>query len=247
MMIEEDEYDESSDEEDRDFAPLLSDASEKHNILGTKRASFEILPALRTTHEDAYSATKIRCITTVASLVVFLLAGGSLIRLGFSRAPTGTSNVPSEVMMTTIPLETCEQRFNMTYDALLDQVETHQSFCTPELPNCCKSPFVPKLLHLDGNYQERWDSAFQQNKASANDATENPYDVVFFGDSITEHWNGRDLGAPNGNLKGAHEVFNEYFSKDNGGKIAGLALGIGGDRVSSSSQGHEYSLGALNI
>jgi lysophospholipase L1-like esterase len=54
-------------------------------------------------------------------------------------------------------------------------------------------------------------------------------DVVFLGDSITEHWVGTELGEPDPDEEGNAKVFRELFM--GGGKVRGLALGIAGDRV----------------
>jgi hypothetical protein len=242
MMMEDDEYDEYDDfddEEDRDFEPLLSDSSEKPS-LKTNRTSFEIASS----PDVAFSPMMKWCTPVVATLAVFFLAGIFTL-LGSSRAFATIAS--SEAM--TMPLETCEQRFNMTYGALLDQVAKQQLFCGPERSsNCnCDNPVVPKMHDWDERMQTKWDSAFRQNKESVdnNGMSSSPYDVIFFGDSITEHWNGKDLGNPNKDYAGAHEVFNEYFNKENGGKVSGLALGIGGDRVSSSQNRRKISPGGL--
>lgn len=53
------------------------------------------------------------------------------------------------------------------------------------------------------------------------------------GDSIIEHWNGLDLGYSNPAWKKVNNVFNHIFQRKTGGKVNGIALGIGGDRVST--------------
>ena len=55
-------------------------------------------------------------------------------------------------------------------------------------------------------------------------------DVALLGDSITEHWNGMDLG-PSSQWRSIKKVFDKLFVKMNGGKVNGVALGIGGDRI----------------
>ena len=58
-------------------------------------------------------------------------------------------------------------------------------------------------------------------------------DVVLLGDSITEHWNGRDMGVFRPKDYNVSLVFQELFQKrKNGSSVEGLALGIAGDRVS---------------
>jgi hypothetical protein len=66
------------------------------------------------------------------------------------------------------------------------------------------------------------------------------YDVIFYGDDVTEGWNGRWLGrtmVPPVTGKQINKLFNETFSKAGGGDFEGLALGIMGDvvRLRSSS------------
>jgi lysophospholipase L1-like esterase len=58
-------------------------------------------------------------------------------------------------------------------------------------------------------------------------------DVVLIGDSIVEHWEGKDMGINEPALHRDHEVFEELFSKKGGGEIEGMAHGIGGDRCSN--------------
>jgi len=55
-------------------------------------------------------------------------------------------------------------------------------------------------------------------------------DVALIGDSITQHWNGMDLG-PDKQWRSIKPVFDKLFKKHNGGKVNGVALGIGGDRI----------------
>lgn len=49
------------------------------------------------------------------------------------------------------------------------------------------------------------------------------------GDSITEHLNGNELGQPEESWEEHSAVFDKLFSRDSGGEIEGMALGIGGD------------------
>jgi hypothetical protein len=61
------------------------------------------------------------------------------------------------------------------------------------------------------------------------------YDVVFYGDEVTEGWNGRWLGRsmiPSTYAKQIQQYFNETFTKSGGGNFDGVALGIMGDVVS---------------
>jgi len=63
-------------------------------------------------------------------------------------------------------------------------------------------------------------------------------DVVLLGDSITEHWNGIDLGYGANQKNGSpwrsnKKVFDKLFNKGTSGsaKVNGVALGIAGDRI----------------
>jgi hypothetical protein len=78
---------------------------------------------------------------------------------------------------------------------------------------------------------ERWNLTFERNKMLASQFSGDRYDVVFFGDSITEHWVGTDLKHESIPWRGINKVFRDHFTKQGGGKVDGLALGIGGDRV----------------
>ena len=72
------------------------------------------------------------------------------------------------------------------------------------------------------------------------------YDVVFFGDDVVELWNGKWYNQPvyktaagssshtvgttnNGNE--INRLWNETFTREGGGELEGLALGIYGDSV----------------
>ena len=60
------------------------------------------------------------------------------------------------------------------------------------------------------------------------------YDVVFYGDEVTEGWNGRWLGRsmiPPTDAAQISQLFNETFTKAGGGEFEGIALGVMGDVV----------------
>ena len=60
-------------------------------------------------------------------------------------------------------------------------------------------------------------------------------DVLFLGDSITEGWSGKFMGVPAPHRLGkSSKVFVSLFSKDDGGRYQGLALGISGDKASDN-------------
>lgn len=77
---------------------------------------------------------------------------------------------------------------------------------------------------------------FGKTTTTTNSESSSSYalDVVFLGDSITEHWNGRDMGEFREKDQNTSLVFQNLFQKQkNHSEIEGLALGIAGDRVSS--------------
>ena len=65
------------------------------------------------------------------------------------------------------------------------------------------------------------------------DNDDSSYDIVFYGDSITEDWTGTRFGKPDERHAQTLEVFNSFFSKSHGGKYEGLAFGISGDTTSN--------------
>lgn len=56
--------------------------------------------------------------------------------------------------------------------------------------------------------------------------------MVLVGGSLVEHMAGKELGQQKTYLKRDQDVFETLFTKQGGGSIEGLALGIGGDRCS---------------
>lgn len=88
----------------------------------------------------------------------------------------------------------------------------------------CSDPLVPQ----DGG-SLLWTETHSLNQQLALAARD--VDVVFLGDSITERWRETEYGKPSPSADGSASVFDSLFSKENGGKYAGLALGISGDTV----------------
>jgi hypothetical protein len=79
---------------------------------------------------------------------------------------------------------------------------------------------------------EVWNATFDRNKGLVAQFGEE-HDVVFFGDSITEHWEGTSKGLPVDAWQEVNNVFRKEFTRIGGGRVDGLALGISGDRVRS--------------
>jgi hypothetical protein len=77
-----------------------------------------------------------------------------------------------------------------------------------------------------------WLAAHTANKRRIDENID--YDVVFLGDDTTEMWNGMFLNVPvysNPNGKAIHDYWNKTFTRDGGGELDGLALGIAEDTV----------------
>ena len=62
---------------------------------------------------------------------------------------------------------------------------------------------------------------------------ENEYDVALVGGSLIEHMAGKELGQRQTQLKRDEDVFESLFTKQGGGAIEGMALGISQDRISN--------------
>jgi hypothetical protein len=120
----------------------------------------------------------------------------------------------------------------------------------------CQNPLLPYRPPPSDKYALRWTTAWQRNVALANDAAaaaleegKDQLDVVFLGDSITEHWGvGTELGEPRDRWVENTNVFDELFQKtkhkhgtSTNGKqqeqVNGMALGIAGDKVCRGIQG----------
>lgn len=92
----------------------------------------------------------------------------------------------------------------------------------------CEDPLTPRPRFERDN----WLETHELNKGLIHECIENNsniLDVVFFGDSITEEWNGRWHGKQLDQLNNTNDVFKKKFKKKEGGQIEGLALGIAGD------------------
>jgi len=93
---------------------------------------------------------------------------------------------------------------------------------------------VPRERHIDDS--EKWLSATNSNQARVQEAILKmksekieSYDIVFYGDSITEDWTGTRFGKPDARHTKTLDVFNSFFSSSHGGSYEGLAFGIAGD------------------
>lgn len=95
----------------------------------------------------------------------------------------------------------------------------------------CQNPLLPTMP--DKKNKAKWADASQLNIDLVQDTIrkQQPLDVVLYGDSITERLLGRQMGNFVASLKKNARMTTKIFSKQNGGLINGLPLGLGGDEV----------------
>jgi hypothetical protein len=91
---------------------------------------------------------------------------------------------------------------------------------------------------IDRSGTKDWSKVHQENIDRIDVKTS--YDVVFYGDNLVEGWNGQHLGMPINSIPRGQDAqiqqyFESNFTKANGGKFNGVALGITGDVVRSLS------------
>jgi hypothetical protein len=95
----------------------------------------------------------------------------------------------------------------------------------------CEDPLQPQAR---GEFRS-WSKAHQANKGLVQGSIESakPIDIAFLGESVVEEMDGRWFGdSKNEELTKLAKLFDQNFSKEKGGKLDGLALGIAGDTVS---------------
>ena len=98
-----------------------------------------------------------------------------------------------------------------------------------ELEDCkCHNPF---LIGYDDD--EDWHQVFDINLHALNETIGkgSPLDLVLYGDSIIERMNGRVFGKPLDTIQDQLAVTKEMFTKEGGGEIEALPLGIAGEEV----------------
>jgi hypothetical protein len=100
----------------------------------------------------------------------------------------------------------------------------------------CPSPITPTPKIQNGIVNSDWKVTFERNKKLAVDGANGaPFDVIFYGDSITEHWMGTDMNRTHyDSIQKDNVVFRQYFgggTEVSDAPFRGLALGIGGDKV----------------
>jgi len=115
-------------------------------------------------------------------------------------------------------------------------IEGIQQWCNRGRGSCpCRAKDALEPKKRD---DKKWQKAFEMNIELANSnyiGTTNErgadLDVVLMGDSITERWNGRKKSQYIREILPNKNVLKSLFRKDHGGKVNGIALGIGGDRI----------------
>jgi hypothetical protein len=129
----------------------------------------------------------------------------------------------------------CQTLLNTSIDELMEQVSnmtTQMERCYESNSCSCENTLVAQPQVWEGSKFQLWNKTHQRNKGLVQDSNQN-YDVVFYGDSITEHWMGTDLAQKWTEWLNVKEVFDKYFNTSANEKAHydGIPLGIGGDRV----------------
>jgi len=135
----------------------------------------------------------------------------------------------------------CEVKMthNRSFMELIDDTEylDDEPACRTEATDCkWLNPTIPAPRNDENTVvSTEWKGAFQFNihHIQGMIKTRGELDVVLVGDSIVEHWEGKDMGISEVSLRRDHEVFEELFTRHGGGKIDGMAHGIGGDRCAN--------------
>ena len=99
----------------------------------------------------------------------------------------------------------------------------------------CYNPTYPAMLDRSEQLLHRWNETFYATmETAANLKQLDSLEVALVGDSITEHWTGKDLNRESRNFAGVAGVFQELFRKENGGRINGVALGVAAERCANT-------------
>eukprot|EP00814_Leptocylindrus_danicus_P007549 CAMPEP_0116031636 /NCGR_PEP_ID=MMETSP0321-20121206/17678_1 /TAXON_ID=163516 /ORGANISM="Leptocylindrus danicus var. danicus, Strain B650" /LENGTH=473 /DNA_ID=CAMNT_0003506891 /DNA_START=68 /DNA_END=1485 /DNA_ORIENTATION=+ len=98
----------------------------------------------------------------------------------------------------------------------------------------CENPLDPDNIPDHGNL-EKWSTVHSANKDATAEyvSTVSSQDLVFLGSSTVEGWNGTMKGKTRPRLEKPKKIFEELFTRENGGPIDALALGSYGDTSSN--------------
>jgi lysophospholipase L1-like esterase len=218
-----DEHDSAGEEEDEDV-PLVGGLSPRRQ----KKA--------RRTYRSTSLFFKASAIGVAVATTVGLLLFSSL-----QLRADDVEDFPENTLLPPPPANgsvSCETWY--TGDSWKSWLKTQGSLpseqrCGPRVVNpsqCqCHNPMEPWDKSSESAH---WKQAFSRNKAMVKNSAQDPrnLDVVFFGDSITEHWLGTDGGEEVGQYKEVVEVYESLF-RDEAAPLHALALGIGGDRTTN--------------
>lgn len=116
-----------------------------------------------------------------------------------------------------------------------DTAFQNENFCLEDITPChCHDPETPHEYD-----EEQWLNAVYLNRNRVQDSiiglnlrkneTNQKFDIVFFGDSIMEHWSGSRYGEPEESLVEEKNVFESFFTLSGNGSYDGVAFGISGD------------------
>jgi len=161
----------------------------------------------------------------VASVILTLVLASPFLFSFYKYAQLPMPTYPSD-------LESCAVENNFSFALLHRQIERSFDFCPGNFTkqSChCSNPFKP-IARVPTSPKQflKWDSTFQRNIQWADSfSDEKRLRVAFYGDSITEHWLGTDLGVQTQETTSVNHQFQSIF---NDGEA--VALGIAGDRVS---------------
>jgi lysophospholipase L1-like esterase len=240
---EEEEEEDSEDEEGALITPLVSSAdmnefgSPRTTSRSGKRHSLSI--ANRDEYDDEDATTcwgdTWKCVASVL-LTTLLLAP-----LVHSHVSHHNATVPQENNSSAFDMPSLSSCEDISFDTapLLEYMkeigENNGSFCRSDMPSnyrCrCQSPLVAQAKGMGF-----WEQARQRNIGLITERPVNAtsgrielLDVVFYGDSITEHWMGTDVGVVRRGNAPIQKVFQETFQDKKSSKYQGIALGISGD------------------
>jgi lysophospholipase L1-like esterase len=118
-----------------------------------------------------------------------------------------------------------DEDFNTAGNCINENSESNSG----DVSHCqCRNPTIPVPKTV-----EFWQLAFERNQAMAKKRAEDPtpLDLVILGDSITEHWMATAGGVVNSAYEEHHRAFQAILTRDGGGIVDALALGIAADRI----------------
>jgi lysophospholipase L1-like esterase len=148
--------------------------------------------------------------------------------------------VASEVVVLRPPSSPVCSQNNWTIPDLDEYLDRFGTNYTPQCyagrngrPCGCPNPTIGSMPQdSEGWWNESWQFSNAKNQERINETINQgrQLDVILLGDSITEHWQGTDLGNRNTEFDGNAQVYRDMFTSEDS-PVQGLALGNGGDRT----------------